>query len=148
VLQEAYPEHPTLRSHRLAIGLYDRTEDGIVRRDRVELDVDGERTEVPELVGKAQPDLLLVNDDDLTFTKIRLDERSLRTVMEDVGRIRDSLPRALAFGAAWDMTRAAEMPARDYVQLVISGIDGVDDVMAVQTRLRPATAPLIHYVYL
>src|SRR5699024_10032010 len=119
--------------------------DGIVRRDRVELDVDGERTEVPELVGKAQPDLLLVNDDDLTFTKIRLDERSLRTVMEDVGRIRDSLPRALAFGAAWDMTRDAEMPGRDYVQLVSSGIDGVDDVMAAQTLLRQATGALINY---
>src|SRR5699024_5944702 len=145
VLQEADPEHPTLRSHRLAIGLYDRTEDGIVRRDRVELDVDGERTEVPELVGKAQPDLLLVSDDDLTFTKIRLDERSLRTVMEDVGRIRDSLPRARAFGAAWDRTRGAEMPARDYVQLVISWIDGVDDVMVAQTLLRQATGALINY---
>src|SRR5699024_8205911 len=145
VLQEAAPEHPTLRSHRLAIGLYDRTEDGIVRRDRVELDVSGERTEVPELVGKARPDLILINDDDLTFTKVRLDERSLRTVTEDVGRIRDSLPRALAFGAAWDMTRDAEMAARDYVQLVISGIDGVDDVMVAQTLLRQATGALINY---
>ena len=145
VLQEADPEHPTLRSHRLAIGLYDRTEEGIVRRDRVELDVSGERTEIPELVGKAQPDLLLINDDDLTFTKIRLDERSLRTVTEDAGRIRDSLPRALAFGAAWDMTRDAEMAARDYVQLVISGIDGVDDVMVTQTLLRQAMGALINY---
>ncbi len=40
----------------------------------------GERTEVPELVGRAQPDLLLVNDDDLAYAKIRLDERSLATV--------------------------------------------------------------------
>src|SRR5699024_9309986 len=127
-----------LRSFRLAIGLYDRTEDGIVRRDRVELDDDGERTEVTELVGKAQPDLILVSDDDLTFTKIRLDERPLRIVMEDDGRNRDSLPRALAFGAAWEMTRDAEMPARDYVQLVISGIYGDDDVIVAQTLLRQA----------
>ncbi|MFC7328763.1 aminopeptidase N [Marinactinospora rubrisoli] len=145
VLQEATAEHPTLRSHRLAIGLYDRTEDGIVRRERVELDVAGERTEVPELVGQAQPDLVLVNDDDLTFTKIRLDERSLRTVIESIGDIRGSLPRALCFSAAWDMTRDAEMAARDYVSLVISGIGGVSDVSVAQMLLRQAVSALYNY---
>jgi aminopeptidase N len=145
VLQEAAEDHPTLRSHRLAIGLYDRTDAGIVRRERVELDVSGARTEVPELVGRAQPDLVLINDDDLTFTKIRLDERSLRTVVEGVGEITGSLPRALCFGAAWDMTRDAEMAARDYVTLVISGISGVSDVMVAQTLLRQATAALLNY---
>ncbi|WP_159944571.1 MULTISPECIES: aminopeptidase N [unclassified Nocardiopsis] len=145
VRQEAAAEHPTLRSHRLAIGLYDRTGEGIVRRERVELDVRGERTEVPDLVGTAQPDLVLINDDDLTFTKIRLDERSLRTLVEGVGDIRESLPRALAFGAAWDMTRDGEMAARDYVALVISGISGVGDVMVAQTLLRQATAALHMY---
>ncbi|WP_150244792.1 aminopeptidase N [Nocardiopsis quinghaiensis] len=145
VLQEAPSEHPTLRSHRLAVGLYDRTDEGIVRRERVELDVSGERTEVPELVGSARPDLVLINDDDLTFTKIRLDERSLRTVVDGAGEIRGSLPRALAFGAAWDMTRDGEMAARDYVALVISGISGVDDVMVAQTLLRQAAAALHMY---
>ncbi|RCV53819.1 aminopeptidase N [Marinitenerispora sediminis] len=145
VLQEAAPEHPTLRSHRLAIGLYDRTSDGIVRRERVELDVAGERTEVPQLVGHAQPDLVLVNDDDLTFTKIRLDERSLRTVIESIGDIRGSLPRALGFSAAWDMTRDAEMAARDYVSLVISGIGGVTDVSVAQMLLRQAVSALYNY---
>ncbi|MFC3999237.1 aminopeptidase N [Nocardiopsis sediminis] len=145
VLQEAAPDHPTLRSHRLAIGLYDRTADGIVRRERVELDVSGARTEVPELVGKAQPDLVLINDDDLTFTKIRLDERSLRTVVEGAGEIRESLPRALCFAAAWDMTRDAEMAARDYVRLVVSGISGVSDVSVAQMLLRQAAAALHNY---
>ncbi|GAB3708814.1 aminopeptidase N [Nocardiopsis nanhaiensis] len=145
VLQEAAPEHPTLRSHRLAVGLYDRTEDGIVRRERVELDVSGARTEVAELVGKAQPDLVLINDDDLTFTKIRLDERSLRTVVDSAGEIRESLPRALAFSSAWDMTRDGEMAARDYVALVISGISGVDDVTVAQTLLRQASGTLYNY---
>ena len=78
VLQEA-PEHwPTLRSHRLAIGLYDRTESGeLVLRDRVELDVTGARTEVAELLGRQRPDVVLLNDDDLTYAKIRLDPQSL-----------------------------------------------------------------------
>jgi len=145
VLQEAPADHPTLRSHRLAIGLYDRTDAGIVRRDRVELDVSGPRTEVPELVGKARPDLVLINDDDLTFTKIRLDERSLRTVVESVGEIAESLPRALCFSAAWDMTRDAEMAARDYVRLVVSGIGGVGDVPVAQMLLRQAVSALVNY---
>ncbi|GAA4908710.1 aminopeptidase N [Streptomonospora salina] len=145
VRQEAAEEHPTLRSHRLAIGLYDRTEQGVVRRERVELDVSGERTEVPELVGSTRPDLVLVNDDDLTFTKIRLDDRSLRTVVEGAGDIAESLPRALSFGAAWDMTRDAEMAARDYVRLVASGLSGIGDVMVVQSLLRQAVTALHHY---
>ncbi|MFE1165998.1 aminopeptidase N [Nocardiopsis sp. NPDC058789] len=145
VLQEAASDHPTLRSHRLAVGLYDRTDEGIVRRERVELDVSGARTEVPELVGRARPDLVLINDDDLTFTKIRLDERSLRTLVEGAGEIRESLPRALAFSAAWDMTRDGEMAARDYVALVASGISGVNDVTVAQTLLRQASGALFNY---
>ena len=73
---------------------------------RLELDVVGSRTEVPQLVGVRQPDLLLVNDDDLTFAKIRLDERSWLTATEHIGDLVDPLPRALVWSAAWDMTRA------------------------------------------
>ncbi|GLU47934.1 aminopeptidase N [Nocardiopsis ansamitocini] len=145
VLQEAAADYPTLRSHRLAIGLYDRTDNGIVRRERVELDVTGERTAVAELVGKAQPDLVLINDDDLTFIKLRLDERSLQTVVDGAGEISESLPRALAFSAAWDMTRDGEMAARDYVRLVVSGLGGVGDVAVVQTLQRQALGALINY---
>ncbi|PRX96207.1 aminopeptidase N [Allonocardiopsis opalescens] len=145
VLQEAPADHPTLRSHRVAIGLYDRTDDGVLRRHRVELDVVGARTEVPELLGHGQPDLVLLNDDDLTYAKVRLDERSLRTLVEQVGAIRESLPRALGFSAAWDMTRDAELPARDYVRLVLAGIRGVTDVSVAQTLLRQATQATYQY---
>ncbi len=98
--QTAAESHPTLRSHRIAIGLYDRTNgDGadprLARRNRIELDVTGERTDVPDLRGVAQADLLLLNDDDLTFAKIRLDEHSRHTVVSDIGAIAESLPRAL-----------------------------------------------------
>ncbi|WP_017541483.1 aminopeptidase N [Nocardiopsis halophila] len=145
VLQEAAEDYPTLRDHRLAVGLYDRTDAGIVRRRRVELDVSGARTEVPDLVGEKRPDLVLINDDDLTFTKVRLDDRSLRTVVEGVGEITGSLPRALCFSAAWDMTRDAEMAARDYVRLVESGIGGVNDVSVAQMLLRQAVSALVNY---
>ena len=115
-------EHPTQRPHRLAVGAYS-LQDGVLRRTaRVELDVAGERTSVDDLVGTAMPDLLLVNDDDLAYAKIRLDERSLRTALQHIRAFESSLPRALVLGAAWDMTRDGEMPATDYVRLVLGAL--------------------------
>jgi aminopeptidase N len=135
VLQEAAPEHPTLRDHRIAIGLYDASPDGLVRRRRIELDVSGESTEVPDLVGERQPDLMLVNDDDLTFAKIRLDDRSRETVIRSIGELSSSLARALCWTSTTDMLRDAELPARDYVELVIGGVQRETDISVVQTVL-------------
>ncbi|MBA3523615.1 MAG: ERAP1-like C-terminal domain-containing protein, partial [Geodermatophilaceae bacterium] len=146
VLQSAVPEHPTLRPHRLAVGLYSATAAGLVRTHRVELDVDGERTAVDELVGRPAADLVLVNDDDLTYCKLRLDPRSLATLTERIGEFTDSLPRALCWTASWDMTRDGELAARDYVRLVLSGIDAEDDIGVVQTLLRQLQAALANYV--
>jgi aminopeptidase N len=142
VEQEAAATHPVLRSHRIAIGLYDRTpgdEAGLVRRQRIETDVAGPRTVIPELVGQPRPDLVLVNDDDLTYAKIRLDDHSLRTLVDSIGAFTDSLPAALCWSATWDMVRDGEMAARDYVRLVLSGISSVADISVVQTLLRQAS---------
>ena len=139
VEQEAAETHPLLRSHRIAIGLYDRTEAGLSRRLRVETDVAGPRTVIGELAGQPRPDLVLVNDDDLTYAKIRLDEHSLRTLIDNsIGLFTESLPAALCWAAAWDMCRDGEMAARDYVRLVLSGISSVADISVVQTLLRQA----------
>jgi len=136
--QEASATHPVLRSHRIAIGLYDLTGDGLVRRRRVETDVAGPRTVISELAGQPRPDLVLVNDEDLTYAKIRLDEHSLGTLVDSIAQFRDSLPAALCWSAAWDMCRDGEMAARDYVRLVLSGISSVADISVVQTLLRQA----------
>jgi aminopeptidase N len=139
VEQEAAATHPLLRSHRIAIGLYDRTEAGLSRRLRVETDVAGPRTVILELAGQPRPDLVLVNDDDLTYAKIRLDEHSLRTLVDaSIGSFAESLPGALCWAAAWDMCRDGEMAARDYVKLVLSGVSSVADISVVQTLLRQA----------
>jgi aminopeptidase N len=138
VLQEAPAEWPTLRSHRVAVGFYDLVGGELVRVHREELDVVGAKTEVPALLGRPRPALVLVNDDDLAYAKIRLDEQSLRTLVEHIGDFADSLPRALCWAAAWDMTRDAEMPARDYVSLVQRGIGGESDIGVVQSLLRQA----------
>jgi aminopeptidase N len=138
IAQEAPEDHPTLRSHRLRIGLYDRAVEGVVRRHQVELDISGALTDVPDLVGRPQPDFVLVNDDDLAYAKIRLDERSLRTLVDHIGEFREPLPRALCWTAAWDMTRDAEMIAGDYLELVLAGIGQETEIGTVQSLLRLA----------
>ena len=145
VTQEAAPTTPVLRPHRIAIGLYDRGAAGLARRHRVELDIDGERTEIPELVGHQRPDLVLVNDDDLTYAKIRLDEASLRTAVTSISEFTESLPAALCLAAVWDMCRDAEMAARDYVRLVLSAVDAIGDISVVQSVLRYATTATRRY---
>ncbi|WP_076259089.1 aminopeptidase N [Intrasporangium flavum] len=127
VEQSAAEEYPTLRPHRLGIGLYSVEGDDLVRTAYHEVDVAGERTELAELVGAAQPDLLLLNDDDLAYAKIRLDERSLATALAHPRGFQDSLPRSLVLGATWDMTRDAEMSARDFVRFVLETLPGESD---------------------
>ncbi|MGI8575734.1 MAG: aminopeptidase N [Egibacteraceae bacterium] len=140
VRQTATQAHPTLRRHRLAIGLYDDREEGITRSRRLELDVDSEETPVPELVGEFRPDLLLVNDDDLSFAKLRLDAHSLDSLAASLGRIREPLPRALCWGAAWDMVRDAELAAQRYQRLVVDHAAGEDEISLLQNLLARALA--------
>ncbi|MEV6107664.1 aminopeptidase N [Streptomyces sp. NPDC051940] len=120
VLQEAAAEYPELRPHRVAVGLYrrDPAEGALVRYARAELDVTGTRTVVKELAGQERPDLVLVNDDDLTFCKIRFDERSLETLRGHLGELTDPLARALCWSAVWNLTRDGLMPAADFISLV------------------------------
>jgi aminopeptidase N len=131
VVQTAHPDHPTLRRHRLGIGLYDKVDGRLVRRTSLETDIEGDLTEVKALIGQKQPDLLLLNEGDLAYAKIRLDERSLETLVTSIETIDDSLARALCWGAAWDMTRDAEMSATDFVTLVLSGIGSETDAFGV-----------------
>ena len=141
IIQQEPPSAPegvaqTLRSHRIGVGLYDVTGDELILRDSIELDVVGAATPVPQLVGVKQPDLLLVNDGDLTFAKIRLDERSWKTATEHLGNLVDPLARTLVWGAAWDMTRDAEVSTGDFLTLVLSGIGRETDIGVVQQVLR------------
>jgi aminopeptidase N len=145
ILQEARPEHPTLRSHRIAVGLYDDGPDGVVRRQRLEFDVVGERTDVPELVGVQQPDVLLLNDDDLTYAKVRLDARSLDTLQTRLGQVRDPLARALYWASTWDMVRDAEVPTRRFVDLVLTHAGDEDDDANLQRLLGQAGAAIDVY---
>ena len=145
VLQSATASQPVLRPHRIAIGLYDRTDAGLARAHRVEADIAGERTEIPGLAGVPRPDLVLVNDDDLSYAKIRLDDRSLQTLIGGIGEFTSPLPSALCWSAAWDMCRDAELAARGYVSLVLTGVDSVTDINMTQTVLVQAAITARRY---
>ncbi len=145
VEQTAIDAYPTLRRHRIAIGLYNRVDGKLVRTDRVETDIRGASTSIDELVGKVQPDLILLNDDDLTYAKIRLDERSFTTLTESIATFEQSLPRALSWGSAWDMTRDAELSGADFVTLVLAGVGSETDLTAVSSLLRQGNSAVNLY---
>jgi aminopeptidase N len=126
---------PILRSHRIRIGLYDLVDGRLTRTELLELDLVGARTELPQLAGRRASDLMLINDDDLTFAKIRLGGRSSATAIAHLGDLDQPMPRALVWGAAWDMTRDAEWSAGDYLQLALSGLPAESDIGVVQKVL-------------
>ncbi|WP_167139264.1 aminopeptidase N [Diaminobutyricimonas sp. TR449] len=135
VLQSAAEDYPTIRPHRLAIGFYNLRDGKLVRDDRIELDVDGERTDVPELVGRPRPALVLINDDDLAYAKIRLDHASLQSAIAHLRDIENPLARALVWGSVWDSTRDAETSPTDYIRLVLGNIATETESTTIRTTL-------------
>jgi aminopeptidase N len=147
VVQEgAEPGAGERRAHRLAIGVYAEQDGKLVRTKRVELDIDpAERTDVAELVGVPRGELVLINDDDLTYCSVRLDPGSLGTVVARIADIAESLPRTLCWSAAWEMTRQAEMRARDFVALVQRGVGAETEIGVVQRLLMQTQTALASY---
>ncbi|MGH3553214.1 MAG: aminopeptidase N, partial [Mycobacterium sp.] len=145
----AEPGAGETRVHRLAVGIYDDQDIGgtgkLVRVQREELDVTGPRTEVPALVGVSRGRLVLVNDDDLTYCSLRLDPESLATALQRIADIAEPLPRTLVWSAAWEMTREAELRARDFVSLVSAGVVAETEVGVAQRLLLQAQAALGSY---
>ncbi len=136
ILQTAIVEQPTIRPHRLGVGLFNLENGKLVRSEYLELDIDGSVSEVSELVGKKQPDLLLLNDGDLAYAKIRLDDRSARSALGNLSGIEDSLARTLVWTAAWDATRDGESPASDFIDLVLGHIGPETESTTILTLLR------------
>jgi aminopeptidase N len=142
----AAPGAGETRVHRLAVGIYDDDGSGkLVRTHREELDVEGSSTDVPALQGVSRGRLILVNDDDLTYCSLRLDPGSLQTALTRIADIAEPLPRTLAWSAAWEMTREAELKARDFVSLVSAGVQAETEVGVAQRLLLQAQTALGSY---
>ena len=139
IMQSAVPEFPTLRPHRIAVGCYSpNPATGAVELvERIELDVDGARTELPQLVGKPRPGLVLLNDQDLTYAKIRFTPAELDAFERGgIAALPDSMARALAWSGVWHMTRDAVMSGRRFIAIVLRNIEAETDISVVQNLLR------------
>ena len=132
VRQEAPAGHPTLRPHHIAIGLYNLVDGELVRTQQVQVDVAGARTDVPSLAGLEQPDLILLNDDDLGYAIIRFDDRSLATLTQHIGQFRDGLARTLCWSAVADMASQAELSVPAFVRIVAAGMGSEQSVAVLQ----------------
>ncbi|MEY3029287.1 MAG: hypothetical protein RL198_684, partial [Actinomycetota bacterium] len=134
--QTAVPEHPHLRPHRIGIGSYTLTLGKLMRSHYVEVDIAGASTAIAELEGLERPDLLLINDEDLAYAKVRLDPQSMQTALENLSSISDSLARTLVWTAAWDGTRDAEIAGSKFIRLVLDHIGAETESTTVLTLLR------------
>lgn len=110
-------ESPVLRDHRVRVGLYSLIDGTVQRTHQVELDITGERTEIPEFSG-VKHDLALVNDEDLTYCLMGLDAEQQQFAVEHLGQIEDSLAKTLVWSSLWESVRDGRLPARKYVELV------------------------------
>lgn len=138
IIQTAHPDWPTLRTHRLGVGIYALTDGVLHRVHRLDVDVRNERTPIAALLGVHRGDLILLNDGDLSYAKVRLDPTSLATATTHLRTLGDPLARAMLWATTWDMTRDADMGSLDYVRLVVAAVASETEVTAVSTVLRQA----------
>ena len=138
-------ESEVMRTHRVTVGLYSLVDGHVQRTHHVTLDVDGERTEVPELAG-VDHDLALVNDEDLTYCKMGLTPEHQRFALDHLGEIANPLARTLVWSSLWESVRDGALPAREFVRLVAKH-GAAEDQPSVQERLlAQATLAVKQYV--
>ena len=138
-IQQEVPTMPLgsteLRPHRLHVGLFDIAGDKLTRRTSVELDVEGALTEVKALASAKVADLVLINDKDQTYAKLRFDHRSIATMKSHLGSLDDSLARGLIWASLWDSCRDGELSATDYVTIALNALKSESDISIVSATL-------------
>jgi len=135
-----------LRPHRLHVGLFDIKGAALVRRESIEVDIAGALTEIKELAGKKSADLLLINDHDQTYAKLRFDDRSVQTMKQYLGQIDDSLARGLIWASLWDSTRDGELAASEYITIALNALKGESDISMITATLMQIDTAIWAYV--
>ena len=131
------------RPHRLAVGIYDYNESGdLVRTERVELDITESRTSVDLPPGA----LTLLNDEDLTYAKVRLDAESLSTVEASLDRVSDPLARGVIWSSLWNSVRDAQLSVFRYLDMVERFAPAETDLAILSSILTDAQYAVLHYV--
>jgi len=125
-IKQEVPDVPAgsqeIRPHYTSIGLFDLQSGKLALRKSVEFDIAGANTDVAELAGEPVADLLLINDRDYAYSKIRFDERSLGTLQANLGKITDHVARVICWVAIWDMWRDGEITTTNFSKMVLEGL--------------------------
>ncbi|MFJ9866472.1 aminopeptidase N [Streptomyces sp. NPDC101165] len=119
------------RPHRVTAGLYDRDlgdEGRLTLRERIDLDVP---QTAPQPIGK-RPALLLLNDGDLTYAKVRFDADSFEAVRTGLSGLPDPLTRAVVWNALRDAVRDGELPPQAYLETARAHLPLETDLALVQ----------------
>ncbi|MGA5041112.1 aminopeptidase N [Streptomyces capoamus] len=129
------------RPHRLGAGLYDHDVAGegrLVLRERVDLDVP---QAAPQPIGKP-PALILLNDGDITYAKIRFDDASFETVRTALSGLPHPLNRAVVWNALRDAVRDGELPPAAYLETARAHLPRETDLAVAQGVLAFAAGQL------
>ncbi len=122
--------HSGHRPHRIDVGLYDRAPGDTARlvlRERATVDITATAAVERRTFDGARPDLVLLNDNDLSYVKVRFDDRSWEAVRDALGSIPDPLSRSVAWNAARDLVRDARLAPAQYLDLVGRHLPGEAD---------------------
>jgi len=144
VLPEDVPR--VLRPHTTTVGLYDATPVGLRRRRQVPVHLEGAAVDVPELIGETAADLVLVDDDALTYARLRLDPGSWVTTVESLRGPVPPLVRARLLGVAWDLTRDGELAVSEYLAVVADSLAAEPSAGAMADLTANAQSALAWYV--
>ena len=104
------------RRQRIGIGLYDLDGDGqLHRRSLVHAELDGERTVV---AGLTSADAVVLNDQDLSYTRTGFDVRSARALTASACQVGDPLSEAVCWNGFWLLVTSGELPAAQFTDMV------------------------------
>ena len=146
VTQGAVKEYPTIRAHRIKVGFYNLQDSKVVRTKQFEVEIDSAVAQVPEAVGETRPDLILLNDDDQSYAKVRLDRNSYEFARENLSKLEDPLARAQLWVSIWNTARDAEVVPSHFIDLVLDHISTENQSMLVTTMFNQLRAFANYYL--
>ncbi|MFE7315037.1 aminopeptidase N [Streptomyces sp. NPDC057555] len=127
--------HTGSRPHRVTVGAYDPYPghpDRLALRDRFEVDVPADGHPERRTFPKAAPALVVLNDGDLTYAKVRFDPASWQTAARTLSGLPDPLTRAVVWNAARDLVRDGQLPPTAYLDAARDHLPQEADLALVQ----------------
>ena len=145
VTQVAPRDYPTIRPHRIDIGLL-RMEDNRIETSVIETEISTAETTLPISGSVPVPGLVLPNINDLAYAKVSLDAGSIAFAREHLEKIDDPLSRQLLWSSLWNMVRDQQLSSIEYLALVREKMPLEPESELLGAVLGQATTALDRYV--